>query len=507
MKRKLSIVLILAIMMLSLLSACSQSASQGGSTAANTAGTPKTDISVVLTKIGNNLDPAEANSLDTSTIMYHVYDTVIKFDNDFNIIPGVATEWSQPDNTTIEFTIGEGYKFHNGDPMTIDDVVFSVQRLANIPKKASFMSMIKSVEGSGNKVIVKLTEPNSGAIRNFGDVVIVSKKYVEEAGEKYANAPIGTGPYTVTEYVPGSKVVLKAWADYPFEKASIETITFKAIEEASAKYIAVETGDADFAGIGARDQDRAKNNADLTYVEGPSTFTGFVAMNTTAAPFDNVNIRRAMAHAYNNEGISAITPGKTMIDSMVPKMFDTYHSSPHLPKYDLQKARELLEKEGYSTSNPLHFTAWTYQGNDPELEAFQAELKTIGVEMDIQNLEFGVFLEKMANKEYQLLVGGWSDTTGNTLSSLESYWSGSFGQMNITFYTNPRVDELYAIAKQATTEAELKEAAKEIQEIGAQDVPMIPTTTRMSYYAMNKNLEGVEILTSGLISFRTATIK
>lgn len=507
MKRKLSLIMLIAIVMTSLLSACSQSASQGGATKTNATAAPKSDISVVLTKIGNNLDPAEANSLDTSTIMYHVYDTFIKFDNDFNIISGVATAWSQPDSTTIEFTIGEGYKFHNGDPMTIDDVVYSVERLAKVAKKASFMSMIKSVEGSGNKVTVKLTEPNSGAIRNFGDVVIVSKKYLQEAGDKYANAPIGTGPYTVAEYVPGSKVVLKAWADYPFEKPSIQTITFKAIEEASAKYIAVETGDADFAGIAARDQDRAKGNDKLTYFEGPSTFTGFVAMNTTAAPFDNVNIRRAMAYAYNNEGISAITPGKTIIDSMVPKMFSTYYSSPNLPKYDLQKAKELLEKEGYGAGKPLQFTAWTYQGNDPELEAFQAELKTIGVEMDIQNLEFGVFLEKMANKEYQLLVGGWSDTTGNTLSSLESYWSGSFGQMNITFYTNPRVEELYAIAKKATSEAELKEAAKEIQDIAAQDVPMIPTATKMSYYAMNKNLESVDILTSGLISFRGAKMK
>jgi len=506
MKKNLSLVLSVAISIILLISGCSQSTTSQGSTS-NGNSAPKSDISVVLTKIGNNLDPAEANSLDTSTIMFHVYDTFIKFDNDFNILPGVATEWSQPDNTTIEFTIGEGYKFHNGDSMTIDDVVFSVERLANVPKKAAFMSMIKSVEGSGNKVTVKLTEPNSGAIRNFGDVVIVSKKYLQEAGEKYANAPIGTGPYTVAEYVPGSKVVLKAWADYPFEKGKLETITFKAIEEASAKYIAVETGDSDFASISARDKSRAKNNDKLAFFEEPSTFTGFVAMNTTKEPFDNVNIRRAMAYAYNNEGISAITPGKTIIDSMVPKMFATYHSSPNLPKYDLQKAKELLEKEGYNAGNPLKFTAWTYQGNDPELEAFQAELKTIAVEMDIQNLEFGVFLEKMANKEYQLLVGGWSDTTGNTLSSLESYWSGSFGQMNITFYTNPKVEELYAKVKAATSEAELKEAAKEIQDIAAQDVPMIPTATRMSYYSMNKNLENVQILTSGLISFRNAVIK
>ena len=95
MKRRLSLVMIIAIVMISMVSACSQSASQGSTKEAISTAAPKSDISVVLTKIGNNLDPAEANSLDTSTIMYHVYDTFIKFDNEFNILPGVATQWSQ----------------------------------------------------------------------------------------------------------------------------------------------------------------------------------------------------------------------------------------------------------------------------------------------------------------------------------------------------------------------------------------------------------------------------
>lgn len=507
MKRKIALVMSMVIILISILSGCSKNTPQAGPVGDNSSTPAKKDITVVLSQVGNNLDPVVATFMETSSMMCHVYDTLIQFDNNFNILPGVAKEWKQPDNMTIEFTIGEGYKFHNGDLMTMDDVVYSIERLKSIPKQAAFMKQIKSVEASGNKVIVKLTEPNSGVIRSFGAIIIVSKKYCQEVGEKYANAPIGTGPYTVAGYVPGSKLVLKAWPDYPFEKAKIETITFKGIAEQAAKYIAVESGDSDFAAIGARDMERAKNNAKLSVYEGISTFIGFVAMNTTKAPFDNVNIRRAIAYAYNREGISAISPGKISIDSMVPKMFNTYYSSQNLPKYDLQKAKELLEKEGYNANNPLKFAAWTYQGSDPALEAFQAELKTIGVEMEIQSMEFGVFLEKMANKEYQLLIGGWGDTTGNALSALECYWSGSFGQMNITFYNNPKCDELYNKTKSATVEADIIAAAKEIQDIAAQDVPMIPSNTRLCDYAMNKNLEGVEILSSGLISFRKATIK
>jgi peptide/nickel transport system substrate-binding protein len=476
--------------------------------ACGSAVTPSNEIKVVISEIGNNLDPLVANYTDTTTMMYHIYDTILTFDDQFNILPAVAASWSQPDNLTIQFTLGEGFKFHNGAALTPEDVVYSIERCGDIARMASFMEGVAEVSASGNTVTVKMTEPDSGFIRQFGNIIVVNKQYCQEAGEAYANAPIGTGPYTLAEYVPGDRLVLKAWPDYPFQKAKIETITFRGIAENSAKYIAVESGDADFASIAATDRERAAGKEGLYLVEKEQTYTGFVAMNTQLAPFDNVNVRRAMAHAYNYEGIAQIEPGRTVIDSMFPKMFSTYYQSQHTLRYDLDKAKALLAQEGYNEANPLTFQAWIYSPTgQPVMEAFQADLKSIGVNMEIQMLEFGVFLEKMANMEYQLLSGGWGSTDGNPLSSFECYYTGSFGNQNISFYENPRCDELYKLAKATVSPEELMAYAKEVQDIAASEVPMIPTVTRLYYYAINSRVEAPGIHTSGIISFRGASLK
>lgn len=502
--KKLSALILFLVLSSMIVTSCGGGGSTDG-------GNPKEspankDITVIVSSIGNNMDPIEANYTDTSSMMYHVYDRIIKADDNFNIIPDVASEWSQPDNMTIEFTINTGYKFHNGEDMTMDDVVYSIERLRNIAKKASFMAGIEGVASEGNKLIVKLTEPNSGILRDFAEVIIVNKKYCEEAGDAYANAPIGTGPYKVKEFVPGDKLILEAWTEYPFEKAQLSTITFKGISEAAAKYIAVESGDAQFAAIDAKDKDRATENNKLTLEEKATAYTGFIAMNTTKEPFDNVNVRRAIAHAYDKEGIAALSPGRKAIDSMFPETLSTYYSSPHTLEYNLDKAKALLEAEGYNASNPLKFEAVIYSGSDPAMEAFQAQLRSINVEMTITNLEFGVFLEKMAGADYQLLSGGWGNTTGNPLSAFECYYTGSFGMNNIGFYSNERTDELYNIAKATTSEEEMIAAAKEVQDIAAQEVPIVPSISRLSYFAHVKELKDVEILTSGLISFRNASV-
>lgn len=311
----------------------------------------------------------------------------------------------------------------------------------------------------------------------------------------------------MTEFVPGEKAVLTAWADYPGQKASIETITFKAIAEPSAAYIAVEAGDADFTEIDATDYARAEANDNLVFYTGDTTYTAFVAMNTQEPPFDNVNVRKAMAYAYNKEGyLNVKGENYHTIDSMFPMMSEYYYASDDAITYDLEKAKELLAAEGYDESNPLTFEIIGYSNNDVVMQAYQADLKSIGVNVELVTQEFGVFLENMVGMNFQMLTGGWGDTTGNPLTSAECYYSGSFGSQNISFYDNPVCDELYITAKTSNDTAEIKDACQQIQQIAWEDVPMFPTFGRNEGYVYNKNLNGVVISPSGTLSFRTATL-
>jgi peptide/nickel transport system substrate-binding protein len=189
---------------------------------------------------------------------------------------------------------------------------------------------------------------------------------------------------------------------------------------------------------------------------------------------------------------------------MFPQMFATYHSASATPEFNLDTARQLLEAEGFNTANPLRFETMTFGAADPVIEAYQAVLRSIGVEMSITNLEFGVFLQHMMRGEYHMLAGGWNNTTGNELSSMANYWTGSFGQSNISFFTHERADELYEMALRTTDMNVIMEAAREVQELGAWYVPMFPTFRSNAYYAMINNLRGVDMPPNALVSFRRA---
>lgn len=464
------------------------------------------NVTVAITSIGNTLDAAVANFTNTTVAMDHVYDRIINFDENFEFIPGVAESWEFTGPTTFAFNVADGFVFHNGDALTLDDVVFSIERLRENPRLASVMGNISSTEISGDREItVNLKEENSTTIRELMAEAHVLNEAYSTGGADYVNEPVGTGPFTVTRFVPGDRLELSAWADHPGGAPAIDGITFRTIEEDGNRYIAVETGEAQLATISYHDLQRAENNPRLEVIEQKTTNTAFISMNTQKAPFDNVNVRRAMAFATDREGLATIQGGSTPIDSMTPDMFITYHSAAEAPGFDLEEARRLLEVEGYGPGHPLEFEAWIYGGNSSVMETYQALLRAIGVEMSIRSLEFGVFLEGMARGDYQMLAGSWNNTTGDPLSALENYWSGSFGSRNISFYTNDRTDELYELALTTVDEDQLLAAAREVQEIAARDMPIIPTFSSLALYAFDAGLHGVETYPSGLFSLRNAT--
>lgn len=468
------------------------------------------DIVVILSSISNTLDVAVAYSTNTTSIGNTFYDTLMTVDDAFNLVPSVATEVNQTNEVTYELTIAEGYVFHNDEKVTMEDIVYSVLRMKEIPQIASVVNNVKSVEASGeHKIIITLNEPNVGSMRDILlQTAIVNKAYVTADPEKSGLAPIGTGPFVVTEFIPGSKVVVEKWVDYPFEKPETESVTFKMIEEKSGRYMSVETAEADVAmAIAFEDVERAKGNDELNLSEVSTTNTHFISMNCTKAPFDNVNVRRAMAFATNKEAFAMINGGSETIQSMTPSMLSSYATSDEAIVYNLESAKELMAEEGYTPESPLEFEMWTYGAPDPIVQAYQAELRSIGAVMTIKNLEFGVFLEGMINQEYEMLKGSWNNTTGNPILAFENYCSASYGVQNISYYVNEKADELYNKAKLSKTDADLASIAQEMENLVAFDTPIIPTISAKEFSAYNSSIKNIRFGTNGQLYLRHVTFE
>ncbi|MCH4887053.1 hypothetical protein EZV73_05705 [Acidaminobacter sp. JC074] len=464
------------------------------------------DLRVTLNGITNTMDVNIANYTNTSTIMYQVLSNLIYFDETFSMKPEVLTSWDQLDENTYELVINPDYMFHNGEPVTVEDVQYSILRLADIPQTASSVENIKDITIVDDKTLKMVTiNPENNTMRGMANIVVVPKKLVEEQGDKYWEHPVGSGPFEFVSFVPGQEVVIKKWDDYPFEKAKLDSITFKNIEDATSLYIALETGETDFINkVQYLDQPRAEEHEDIKIQKVETVNTGFIAMNASKAPFDNELIRRAVAFATDKESMALLSGDAVVIDSMVPHFVEGYHSADTVPVYDVEKAKALLKEAGYEN---LSITCSAYSSDTARIELLQADLKKVGIEMNIEILEFGVFLDKVINQDYELLFGSWGNTNGDVASMLDCYTESSWGESNIAFYLDPEMDRLHKLAVETLDHDEKIEALKDIQELAGQACSMVPTTSGLTCYGMKKNLHGVGFIPSGILDFSKAYLE
>ncbi len=199
----------------------------------------------------------------------------------------------------------------------------------------------------------------------------------------------------MAEFIPGTSVVIETWDGYPFKQPQINKITYTAIPEDANRYIAVETGQVQYAAlVSSLEMGLAAENSELSTIKGSSLKFLVFIFNCQQAPFDNVNVRRALAYALDRDSFCALAGGRDPVSTPFFGGYDDLYSvSDNMPTYDLDKAKQLLEEEGYNSSNPLKFEL-VYWFNEPGLELYQSALKSIGVDVTLKQVEFSVYLSK-----------------------------------------------------------------------------------------------------------------
>lgn len=453
------------------------------------------EITVAYESIPNGLCSVSEDIISNISLSNDIYDRLIWVDADMVWHPRVASAWRQVDPLTWEFDINLDYKFSNGDMLTMEDVVYSIERLGSIPKGLEVASFIDSVSYSGNVLTIKTAEVNNTILHRLNGVaIIVNKAYIEAGGEDAQFLhPIGTAPYRVVEFIPGTKVVIETWDGYPFEKPQIDRITFIAIPENANRYIAAETGQIQFASlVTGLEAQLARDNPNIDLLERWGLSIVCLVFQTEKAPFDNVNIRRAITHAIDRDSICALDGGRLPITSILfpgyPDMESEFH--PSYPAFDLDEARRLLEAEGYNASNPLKFEL-TYFRPDPGIEVLQSTLRQIGVEVTLNLVEFSVYLTLEGAGDFDVLWTTQTNRAGSALMDLDRVDEGLIGSRAISRWHNPRVKEIVDRMRATTDNAEINALNAELQKIYAEEVPM-PAIMRMPFYsAMAKGMSGV----------------
>ncbi len=432
MKKILSI-LLAAVMTLSF-TACTSSSSEptGETETATGERVVKDTLAVVLSSEPTNLNPQVINMLNSYIIEFLIYDTLLEKDAEGNIIPNLATEWEVVDDTHIRFKLRDDVTFSNGTPFTAEDVRYTIERAATYATTTSTFAYFdheNTVVEDDHTIVIALKEPFSG-IYNFlthAYSSIVSKEYIESVGDDVAGLePVGTGAYTLDEWVTGSTITLKRNDNYWGELGASEYIQFKIITEIASRAIELETGAADIAlDLATNDAKRISETEGLVLETGPSYKTAFIGLNQSKEEMLDPRIREAMAISLDYEGIAYAVYGDygTLALSIMASPI-IGHVDVKDYTYDVERAKQLLAEAGYPDGITL--TGRCQQNSDfkKTAEIVQNMWKEAGINVDIQVLDKATYSEAgKTDGGTHVTVTAQTATTGDPFQAVGSLFS------------------------------------------------------------------------------------
>lgn len=454
------------------------------------------DLVVVQNSDAKSLDPQVSNDVPTHRVTLNIYDRLIEKDENMNLVPGLAESWKQVDPLTLELKLRKNVKFHNGEPLTSKDVVFTLNRAKEAPSLIAFFADIDKVEAVDDYTVKITTKKPYGPLVNYLAHIgagIMNEKAVKEKGADYGQHPVGTGPFIFESWQSGDKIVLKANPDYYQGKATSDKLIFKVVPEGTNRTIALETGEADIAyDVEPIDVDMIKSNPNLKLAQSSAMSVTYLGFNTKKAPFDKKEVRQAIAYATNvDDIIGAVFLGsaKKANSPVSPNVFG-YNKDAKLYTQNIEKAKELLAKAGYP--NGFKTRIWTNDTNIRKDAAviLQDQLKQIGIDVQIEILEWGSYLDRVANGEHDMFILGWSSSADSDSALYALFHSKNLGGSgNRTFYVNKKVDELLDKARESTVPADRIEYYKELQNIIQEDLPFFTLIYPDNITGMQKSVE------------------
>ncbi|GHU08442.1 diguanylate phosphodiesterase [Spirochaetia bacterium] len=509
-KRTLLIAASMAFLIAASVFAGGGSAQSSASSAGNRNGRAKDELVGAVSSLSTAVDPMLANFSSASSIGRHIYDYLVDYDDNNRVIGKIATSWTRPDNLTWEFTINTApYKFHNGDPLTMDDILFSVQRCFDIPQAMNFIKDVASVSVNGNKLIIKTTEPSNGLVYSMVGLVITSKKAVQAAGEQWGQIAVGTGPYRLASFIPSNEVVLERWDAHPSLKPAIRKITLRAVTDPTSRYIGIENGEFDFVDTvtTAGDIRRAQANTNLNTQIMQTLGMRFMAVNASKAPFNNPLVREALQYTIDRASIISLhngidTPANTMISGSLPQ-----HSDVKIGEFDPAKARQLLTQAGYP--NGFSTTLWIYNDSWKTIaEMMQAVLAQAGITVTIEQFQIGAFFERLDAGQHSMLLGSQT-ADPYAVASLNMYYNNEFfgSAGNFGFYSNPQA---MALIRQALATPDAEEEirlSRQVQELVAKDNPYYPISYSSECRVTVKGLKGYKFYNTSQWYFGDASFE
>ncbi|MBU0463657.1 MAG: ABC transporter substrate-binding protein [Proteobacteria bacterium] len=449
MKKKMLLSMMVSLIVLSLISAGNVFAAAKGK--------------IVIAQGGETttLDPHKGGSAIFVNACLTMYDLLIRKDRDGNSEMALATSYKNIDPLTWEFNIRKGVTFHNGDPLTADDVKFSYDRLRDKKTKNPFgvffrgITEVQVIDEYTVRIITDKADPALPSRVSFASF-IVPKNYIEKHGDEYfGKNPVGSGRYKFSKWVKNDHVELEAnekyWGENP---ATIKTLVFRVIPETGSRIAALQTGEVDIAvNIPAFMIPQLEKDPNLKIVSGPSGRVIFIGFNLIdaekAGPLMNKKVRQAINYAVDKQSLIKhvlMGSGEELATPLVPVALG-YDPTIQPYSYDPAKAKQLLAEAGYPNGFDTEFATGSgrYLMDKQISEAIVGMLSKVGIRAKLNVYEWGKYEQvRKAHKVEPFYMLGWGNTMSDADGTLVPLF---FSKSTYSNYVNPELDKMLMAAR------------------------------------------------------------
>jgi peptide/nickel transport system substrate-binding protein len=377
-------------------------------------------------------DPAETPGIVTPfMLLYALHDGLVKPMPGNPAEPCLAESYSaSPDGLSHSFTLRAGAKFHNGEPVTAEDVKFSFERYRG--NAAAFIKEhVAAVETpDARRVVFRLNRAWPDFLLYYSSVTgsgwIVPKKYVESVGEDgFKKQPIGAGPYKFVSFIPGVELVMEAFEGYWRKVPTVKRLVWKVIPDEATRLAALKRGEVDLAysirGELAEELQRTRGLVLKPVLINSPFWIYFADQWDPKSPWSDPRVRKAVTLALDREGINqALTLGHSLLTgSIVPKDYEFYWQPPKIP-YDQAAARKLLAEAGFRSG----FDGGEYYCDASYANLGEAALNSlaeVGIRVKLRPIERAAFTKEYGEKKYRNLIQGGSGAFGNAATRMETF--------------------------------------------------------------------------------------
>ena len=482
------------------------------------------------------LDPAQLRDLSSVTILRQIFRGLVFYDEELNPVPELAESYEvSDDGLTYSFRLRAGATFHDGSPVTAEDVAFSLARAVD-PDTAegdmallagpTFLSDIAGFEDvvagqsdslSGIEIIgddqltIRLSAPRSTFLMKLAAVpaAIVDREQVESDSTWWAR-PNGSGPYAVERWEPGAELTLTRYEDFVLGQPSIESISIRLGSRSIQSFNLYQSGEIDIDSVSIFDLDRVTDpNGDFAdqVVRTPQFGFGYIALRTDVAPLDDPKIREALQLAFPRDELASITfngqanPGYGVIpEGMLGMSWERI-----VPQTNLDAAREAIADSGYGDAGevpPIRIYTSGALGSEVLRQVAEEEL---GLDIEVFDLEWYDFLDRLETTPIPAFELYWAadypDPEGILLPLWGTSWSG-----NYTDYSNPGVDGLLDRAAVETDVDQRAELYARAQELIVADNVVIPAYMDVQYTVIKPYVRNLVVTPIGILRLETVTI-